>query len=493
MDVSSVTEAPHPVGVLEPGQVIGGARIEAHIGSGGMGLVYRARKRLLDRTVALKILRPERASVPSFLARFLREGKIAASLDHPNIVKVFDVGEEDGRYFIVMELVEGTNLLDLVQAKGPLSAKEVLGIGRQVAAALAYAHDRGVIHRDIKPGNILLTDGGVVKVADLGLARPIREDTEVTNPGQVIGTPVYMAPEQCRSGPIDARTDLYSLGAMLYMLLAGKPPFRGDSTAALVHRVVNEPPRPLKSAAPQTPDKLVALVQRLMAKHPVARYQTAREVIEAIDEIAASRFRLAGETRQELVQAPVNTVARRAVEAPSSGPVLFLIAAALAAAGYMFHASTRPTASVDAKPPAVSDSPRPGPPVVVASKPQVPEPESAASEEDETPPGSPLSASLTVFRNAIASHDIQGLLGCFEPDMRTNPRLRSALEELMEGCRSRSLEPGAPLVQWEDASSAATVIFFHSKKDAKTLGIPVDWYRRDERWYARPRTYTFPE
>jgi len=492
MNISSVTEAA-PVGVLEPGQVIGGALIEAHIGSGGMGLVYRARKLLLDRTVAVKILRPERACVPSLLARFLREGKIAASLDHANIVTVFDVGEEGGRYFIVMELVEGTNLLDLVQSKGPVASKDVMSIARQVAEALAYAHERGVIHRDIKPGNILLTKDGAVKVADLGLARPIREDTEVTNPGQVIGTPVYMAPEQCRSGPIDTRTDLYSLGATLYMLLAGKPPFRADSTAALVHRVVNEPPRPLKSAAPETPDKVVALVQRLMAKHPVARYQTAREVIEAIDEIVTSRFRLAGEMKKEPAQVSVHAVRPQSGGATSRGAVLFLIAAAFAAAGYMFHASANPTPSGAAEPSTASASPRSSPPAAGSAKPQIPEPESAARGGDEVAPGSPLSASLVTFRNAIASDDMNGLLACFEPDVRSSARLRSALEELVQGCRARSLEPGSPLVQSEDASSAATVIFFHSKKDAKTLGIPVEWYRKDERWYARPRTYSFPE
>ena len=475
------------------GQTVSHYRVLEKLGGGGMGVVYKAEDTRLRRDVALKFLPDTNYDDPAARERFEREAQSASALEHPNICTIHDIDEDAGRHFIVMELVEGTNLLDLVQSKGPVASKDVMSIARQVAEALAYAHERGVIHRDIKPGNILLTKDGAVKVADLGLARPIREDTEVTNPGQVIGTPVYMAPEQCRSGPIDTRTDLYSLGATLYMLLAGKPPFRADSTAALVHRVVNEPPRPLKSAAPETPDKVVALVQRLMAKHPVARYQTAREVIEAIDEIVTSRFRLAGETKKEPAQVSVHAVRPQSGGATSRGAVLFLIAAAFAAAGYMFHASANPTPSGAAEPSTASASPRSSPPAAGSAKPQIPEPESAARGGDEVAPGSPLSASLVTFRNAIASDDMNGLLACFEPDVRSSARLRSALEELVQGCRARSLEPGSPLVQSEDASSAATVIFFHSKKDAKTLGIPVEWYRKDERWYARPRTYSFPE
>jgi serine/threonine protein kinase len=479
--------------LLQPGQVIGGSTIEAYIASGGMGVVYRARKKFLDRTVALKVLKPHLAAVPSFLARFVREGKVASSLEHAGIVKVFDVGEDGGRYFIVMEFVEGRNLLDLVSEEGRLPAGKALRIARQVAEALAYAHERGVVHRDIKPGNIILTDGGDAKIADLGLARPIREDTEVTNPGAVVGTPVYMCPEQCRGAAVDARSDLYSLGATLYMLLAGKPPFRGDSTAALIHRVVNEMPKPLKTLAPDIPDKVVTLVQRLMAKHPVARFQTGHEVAEAIDQLLLGRFTLASDARKT----PVPSKAPRVPWARLVG--LVLLGTLLAAAGYFLRPDAIALIPRDADSPATSNEP--GPSAAAKRAPtRTPAGPLVVDDPEELNPRAPrprrtidssLDASVTSFQDSLAAHDLSGVLACFEPSARSQRALQTAMAGLLDALETRELRPGSHIVEEQAAEHARTVIFFHAPRGESTVGIPVEWYLRNGTWYPKPKSYSF--
>jgi serine/threonine protein kinase len=480
--------------MLQTGQVIGGSTIESFVAAGGMGLVYKARKKYLDKVVALKVLKPHLATVPSFLARFLREGKVASRLEHPGIVKVFDVGEDGGRYYLVMEFVEGRNLLDVVSVEGRMPAVKALRIGRQVAEALAYAHERGVVHRDIKPGNIILTDGGDAKIADLGLARPIREDTEVTNPGAVVGTPVYMSPEQCRGTAIDARSDLYSLGATLYMLLGGKPPFRGDSTAALIHQVVNDLPKPLKTLAPDIPDKVVTIVQRMMAKHPVARFQTGHEIAEAIDQVILGRFTVASDARKKSTETEV----RRFPWARLAG--LVLVGTVLGTAAHFLRpqvAALAPGGS--ATPPRASTAGRrsiePGGAASHSTSGPliVDDPEEAASPAPRPREGdaSSLAECLTSFRDGLASGDLAGVLACFEPSVRSQLALQTAMAGLLEALESRQLRAGAHLVEEQGPEQAKTVIFFHAPKGTGTVGIPVEWYRRDGSWYPRPRTYSF--
>jgi serine/threonine-protein kinase len=290
---------PTSIPQLPPGHVIGGYTIETFVARGGTGNVYRAKKHLLDRTAAVKVLRPDFVKRKDTLGRFLREARLASSLSHPNIVKVYDVGEDGGTYFIVMEYVEGRDLSSVIRETGGLPVGEALRMTREIADALAYAHERGIIHRDIKPGNILLTSTGQVKLTDLGLARPKDEDTSITQSGQIIGTPAFMSPEQCRGLDVDARSDLYSLGATLYNLLSGKLPFEETSMAACVHRVVNDQPRPLEALVPDVPANVVTIVQRLMAKYPGARYQTAKEVVRAIDEVRTGRFIFARQSAAE--------------------------------------------------------------------------------------------------------------------------------------------------------------------------------------------------
>jgi serine/threonine-protein kinase len=217
-------------------QVVLNGRYELHrrIGRGGMAEVYLARDRLLDRPVAIKILFPEFAADPSFVARFRREAQAAANLNHPNIVGVYDWGKERGTYYIVMEYVDGRTVSEIIRTDGPLDPKQAAGIAADVAAGLGFAHRKGVVHRDIKPGNILITGTGEVKVADFGIARAMTAttDDDLTQVGSVMGTATYFSPEQAQGKPVDPRSDLYSLGVVLYEMLVGQPPFSGDQPVA---------------------------------------------------------------------------------------------------------------------------------------------------------------------------------------------------------------------------------------------------------------------
>jgi serine/threonine protein kinase len=226
-------------------QVVLNGRYELHrrVGRGGMAEVYLARDRLLDRLVAIKILFPEFATDPSFVARFRREAQAAANLNHPNIVGVYDWGKERGTYYIVMEYVDGQTVSEIIRNDGPIEPKRAAGIAADVAAALGFAHRKGVVHRDVKPGNVLITKTGEVKVADFGIARAMTASSEenLTQTGSVMGTATYFSPEQAQGKAVDARSDLYSLGVVLYEMASGKPPFSADSPVAIAYKHVQEP------------------------------------------------------------------------------------------------------------------------------------------------------------------------------------------------------------------------------------------------------------
>jgi serine/threonine protein kinase/WD40 repeat protein len=266
---------------LQPGTEIAGYRIESTLGRGGMSVVYLAEHDWLQRRVALKVLAPQLAEDERFRERFVRESRLAASLDHPNVIPIYEAGASGGDLFIAMRYVEGTDLRTLLQEGGPLEPSRAVAIVRQVAAALDAAHDQGLVHRDVKPGNVLLARqrgseaGEHVYLSDFGLTKRSASDSGITGTGQFVGTLDYAAPEQFKGGTPDSRTDVYSLGCVLFECLTGRPPFRSENDAGLMYAHLQEPPPAVTSVDPALPSEIDHVVVTAMAKDPADRQQSA--------------------------------------------------------------------------------------------------------------------------------------------------------------------------------------------------------------------------
>ena len=283
------------------------------IARGGMAQVYRAMDRQLERPVALKVLFPELSVDRTFVERFRREAQAAANLSHPNIVPVFDWGEDDGSYFIVMEYVEGRPLSAVLRDPQRMPPRQIATIGAGVAAALAFAHPHGVVHRDVKPGNVLITPDGDVKVTDFGIARAMNTEESLTQTGAVMGTAAYFSPEQAEGKGVDSRSDIYSLGVVLYEMAVGRPPFTGDSPVAVASKHVRDMPVLPREANPTVPPALEAVIMKAMAKNPDDRYGSAEELRADLLRFADGRPVEAGDPGLTSMMAPVGVAATQAV------------------------------------------------------------------------------------------------------------------------------------------------------------------------------------
>ncbi|MCJ7565024.1 MAG: protein kinase [Candidatus Aminicenantes bacterium] len=268
----------------EESMIAGKYRIISELGKGGMGVVYKAEDAKLERTVALKFLPPELTQDPEARVRFVREAKAAAALSHNHICTVYEIGEEENRLFIAMEYIEGESLRQKI-IKGPLPQAEALDIKIQVAEGLVEAHKKKIIHRDIKPGNIMLTEKGAAKVMDFGLAKALGRSL-ITTEAKTMGTVAYMSPEQAEGQPVDYRTDIWSLGVVLYEMLTGQLPFKGEYDQSIIHSILNREPEPISKVRKDVPKGLEQVIGKTLAKNPAGRYQSMEELLDDLRAVA---------------------------------------------------------------------------------------------------------------------------------------------------------------------------------------------------------------
>ena len=327
------------------GEVVAGRyELEELLGAGGMSSVFRARDAVLERPVALKILHEHHSSDPEYVERFRREARAIAKLSHPNIVTVIDRGQFEGREYIVFEHVDGQTLKELVEREGRLPVAEAVTLAHQVARGLSFAHEHGVVHRDVKPQNVLLDEDGVAKVTDFGIARSLDGDDGFTEVGTVLGTSDYLPPEQAAGQPVDERSDQYSLGVLLYELLAGEVPYPGENALAVAMKHLYEPVPSVRAVRPDVSPRVDAVIQRAMAKRPEDRFPSTDALIAALEAcLAEEAARRAGDdgvtqvlpvveiARDSVAQVRPRRRRRRAVPLLAA-LVLVLAAAALVAA-----------------------------------------------------------------------------------------------------------------------------------------------------------------
>ncbi|HET7712847.1 MAG TPA: serine/threonine-protein kinase, partial [Thermoanaerobaculia bacterium] len=268
---------------------IGHYNVVSQLGRGGMGVVYKAREESLNRFVAIKVLGEALTEDKTFLHRFVREAQAAAGLSHPNLVQIYYIGEDNGQPFFVMEYVTGKSLDHLVREEGRIDNRRAAQMILQAAHGLAAAHDAGIIHRDIKPANLILNERGLVKIADFGLALPADAEMKLTATGMMVGTPGFLAPEQCRGEKVDQRTDIYALGITYYVLLSGTQPFRGESPLALLRQILDEEPPDLGTLNPNVDEETRRIVKKMIAKKREDRYADCHQIVADLEEYLAKQ------------------------------------------------------------------------------------------------------------------------------------------------------------------------------------------------------------
>jgi serine/threonine-protein kinase len=338
------------------GEIVAGRyELEELVGAGGMSSVFKARDTLLERRVALKVLHPHFTEDDQYVERFRREARAVASLSHPNIVTILDRGEDEGRQFLVFELVEGRTLKEVLDEEGRLPVARALEIAIQVARGLGFAHEHGLVHRDVKPQNVILNGDGRAKVTDFGIARSL-EVEGVTQSGAVLGTSNYIAPEQASGQPVDRTTDVYSLGVVLFELLTGEVPFPGESFVAVAMQHVSEPPPSVLEVRPDVPVRVARAVDRSLEKDPVERFPTmdafAAELQACVAELGA-----APDLDATLIRSvPVVRVRRRRV-LPAALVALGLVLLAAAVAALLLHRSSSHHRKASSKPPPAATRP----------------------------------------------------------------------------------------------------------------------------------------
>jgi beta-lactam-binding protein with PASTA domain/tRNA A-37 threonylcarbamoyl transferase component Bud32 len=345
--------------------------IDSVLGEGGMAKVFRGTDKVLGRTVAVKVLAPQFAKDHQFVTRFRREAQAAAGLNHPNVVSVYDTGSEDGIHWIVMEFVDGRTLKTVVREEGPLLPERAVEIAQAICLALSTAHEKGLVHRDIKPGNIMLTPSGETKVMDFGIARATAGADTLTQTAAVLGTAAYLSPEQAQGKPVDARSDIYAVGCVLYEMLTAHPPFEGDSPVAIAYKHVRETPTPPSRLNGDVPGELDAIVLKAMAKNPDNRYQTTREMAEDLQRLARGQPVTAtpilpGDATEVISRTGGQTQVMRGVppeeeeERRKMWPIVlaaFLVLAALVALGFLlFQLLRSPEAALVEVPRVIGDT-----------------------------------------------------------------------------------------------------------------------------------------
>lgn len=314
------------------------------VGKGSMGMVFQAHDPHIDRLVAIKVLRQDRMSSEGFIERFLKEAKAIGRLSHPNIVAVYDVGEDQETIYIAMEFIEGDSLDTFQKPEKKLAIPEILDVGVQVAEALHYANERGVTHRDIKPSNIILQPGGRVKITDFGIAH-IEDPSGMikTQAGEILGTPAYMSPEQVLGRSVDGRSDIFSLGVILWEMCVGKRPFRGDTMAAVFRAVTDDHPESPDKINSDIPAELAGIILKCLEKDPSKRYQSGHQLAEALKNISGGKPK----TEPSIPGIPSKPKPVRLM-------IIGLVIAALLAAGGLFYYTQRQKTTVQPVSPAVS-------------------------------------------------------------------------------------------------------------------------------------------